>query len=204
MKKLVLILVLLCVSLHIYAQTRPDALFELRQGNYARAVEITLAELEDDPNNMNSYSVLCWSLISLGRYQQALDYGLQALRISPSDVRIIEILGEANYWLAKYDDALRYFSLYADNAPSGERIGLVYYYMGRIFIQLKEFNRADISFTTAVYHNPNNAVWWERLGYAREQAGDFSNSLVAYEQALKLNQSNINASQGRSRVLQRL
>ena len=72
-------------------------------------------------------------------------------------------------------------------APTGDRIDMVYYYMGEIFIRLGEFNHADISISTALYHNPNIARWWSRLGYAREMASDYTYALDAYRKALRLN-----------------
>ena len=69
---------------------------------------------------------------------------------------------------------------------TGDRIHLAYFFLGELFIRIGEYNHADIALTTAVYHNPNTARWWARLGYAREMAKDYSHSLLAYEEALKL------------------
>ena len=61
--------------------------------------------------------------------------------------------------------------------------------MGEIFIRLGEYNHADMAFTTAVYHSPNTARWWARLGYAREMARDYQFALEAYDKSLQLNPS---------------
>jgi tetratricopeptide (TPR) repeat protein len=74
--------------------------------------------------------------------------------------------------------------------------------MGEIFIQLGEFNHADIALTTAVYHDPEKHVWWSRLGYARENIKDFKFALEAYQQALTLNPSFREAREGRQRVME--
>ncbi len=181
-------------------QDLPDALELYRAGEYTRAVEVTLQELERSPRNMNSYTVLGWSLIALGRYQDALRYGAAGLAISPSDHRIVQIIGEAHYRAGNYASALEYLERYVVIAPSGLRIGLVYYHMGEILIQFAEHHAADIALTTAVHHVPNNAEWWARLGFARESAQEYPHALAAYDRALSINAAHSAAIQGRTRV----
>jgi tetratricopeptide (TPR) repeat protein len=76
--------------------------------------------------------------------------------------------------------------------------------MGEIFIRLGEYHHADIAFTTAVYHFPNSARWWSRLGYAREMAEDWKYSAEAYDKALQLNSSYTEAVRGLGRVKAKL
>jgi tetratricopeptide (TPR) repeat protein len=205
-KKFLLLVLMLIVlaAISVSAQEREDALQEYRKGNYSRAIEICLAEIERMPRNMDSYVVLGWSYIKQGLYQEALDTGLQGLKVSRYDTRVIEITGEAHYYLGNNLEALKYFEEYTVLAPTGERIELVYFFMGEIFIRMGEYNNADIAFTTAVYHFPNSARWWSRLGYAREMAEDWEYSLEAYEKALQLNSSYTEALRGRSRVREKL
>ena len=187
-----------------YAQDRADALVEYRSNNFDRAIQICLNEIEQMPRNMDSYVVLGWSYIKKGEYQNALDAGNNALKVSRHDARIVEIVAEANYYLGKNLESLKYFEEYTVVAPTGDRIELAYFFMGEIFIRLGEYNHADIAFTTALYHFPNSARWWSRLGYAREMAEDWQYSLEAYEKALNLNSSFTEAVRGRERVQQKL
>jgi len=152
------------------------------------------------PKNMDSYSVLGWSLLKLGRYQEAVDYAKRAIEISRYDSRIVEILGEGYYFLGDNAQAIKYFQEYTVLAPTGDRIDDVYYYMGEIYIRMGDYNHADISFSTAVYHSPNIAQWWARLGYAREMAKRYKLALQAYDRALQLNPSFVDAVRGRQRV----
>ena len=128
----------------------------------------------------------------------------QAGTLSRYDPRVIENAGEALFYLGRRAEALRYFEEYAAISPTGGRIDLVYYFMGEIFIQQGKFNNADIALSTALYHSPNVADWWTRLGYARERGGDFQWSLEAYNKALALNPNLVDAVRGRSRVEQQL
>jgi len=188
----------------LYAQTRPDALQEYRNGNYERSVEICKNEITANPNNLESHVVISWSLIRLGRYNEAMTYARAGRSISRYDVRIIESLGEISYFQGQNNEALQYFQEYINLAPDGARIDTVYYFLGEIFIRLGRFRHADIALTTAIHWVPGNAAWWTRLAYARESAGDLREAVTAYEQALTLNPQLADARRGLDRVRQAL
>jgi tetratricopeptide (TPR) repeat protein len=177
---------------------------EYRNGNFERAVEICKAEITANPNNLESHVVICWSLIRLGRYNEALDNARSGRTISRYDVRITEALGEICYYLGRNNEALQYFQEYINMAPEGARIETVYYFLGEIYIRLGRFHHADIALTTAVYRLPGNAVWWTRLAYAQENAGDLYEAAVSYEKALSLNSQLNDARRGLERVRQAL
>jgi tetratricopeptide (TPR) repeat protein len=195
-----LIAIILLVSISAFGQDRPDALLLYQKGEYEEAMKICESELELRPGNMDSYSVLGWSLIRLGRYQEALEKAKEGLKISRYDARIVEIVGEANFYLGKNLEALKWFEEYVALAPTGGRIDSAYFFMGELFIRMGEYNHADIAFTTAVYHTPNVARWWARLGYAREMAKDYNYSIEAYNKALDLAPSFPDAQRGKERV----
>jgi tetratricopeptide (TPR) repeat protein len=109
-------------------------------------------------------------------------------------------LGEIHYHQGRNDEALRYFQEYANAAPEGARIDQVYYLMGEIFIRQGRFRHADIALSTAVHIIPRNAAWWVRLGFTRENAGDLSSAVEAYERALSLNSQLIDAQRGIERI----
>lgn len=186
------------------AQENADALELYRQGNYEEAVEVTLSEIEEQPRNMDAYTVLGWSLLALDRHEDALQYGLRALETSRFDQRIVYIVGEAHYNLGNYEDALGYFEEYVTIAPTGDLVDEVYSTMGEIFLRFDEYHHADAALSTAVYLNDDQASWWGRLGFAREQAGDHEYALEAYERALELNSNLSEAARGRERVQEQL
>ena len=188
----------------VFAQTAPDALREYRNGNFERAIDICRNELALNPRNIESHVVITWSLISLGRYNEAMDYARTGRSISRYDVRITEALGEISYYQGQNIEALQYFQEYANLAPEGSRIETVYYFLGEIYIRLGRFRHADIALSTAVHRLPGNALWWTRLAYARENAGDLSEAVTAYERALSLNPQLNDARRGLERVRQAL
>jgi len=186
----------------IYAQTKPDALQSYRYGNYEEAIGICKQELLENPSNMESYVVLSWSLVKLSRYDEALFYAKKGLELNRYDVRIIEILGEIAYFQGRNNEALRYFQQYITLAPEGNRIDVVYYFLGELFIRLGRYRHADIALSTAVRFVSGNALWWNRLGFARENAGELRNAITAYEKALALNPNLADAQRGLERCKQ--
>jgi tetratricopeptide (TPR) repeat protein len=198
--KFIIMIVFAVFSAELFAQDKPDALLMYRQGEYQKAIDICLDELQNVPKNMDSYTVICWSYIKLNKFREAWDYAKKAMDISRYDHRIIEAAGEAAFYLGSNLEALKLFEEYAVLAPSGDRIDLVYYFMGEIYIRLQEYNNADAAFTAAVYYSPNTSRWWARLGYAREMAKNNVYALEAYEKALQLNPAYTEALRGKERV----
>jgi len=175
----------------LHGQQKQDALVLYREGRYAEAVEICLEELEqygldDFSNRMDAYSVLGWSYISMGEYQNALNYARRARNEVRGDSRIIEIEAEALFYLGRNLESLTLFEEYVSLNSTGNRIDVVYYFMGEIYLRLAEFSHADIAFSTALYYNPQVPRWWARLGYAKEQDLDIEGAIRAYNRALEL------------------
>ncbi|MEI8094732.1 MAG: tetratricopeptide repeat protein [Spirochaetales bacterium] len=194
-----LALLLLLTGVGLFAQTK-DALESYKAGKFDEAITITQAELKQNPSNMDSYVVWCWSLQKLEKYQEAVNTALQAQKLNAFDFRIIEVLGESLFYLGKSLEALKQFEQYAVLAPTGDRIERVYNLMGEIYLQLGQYNRADIALTTAVYHNPQIPAWWSRLGYARMLAKDYPSSLKAFGEALRQNPGLADAVRGKQQV----
>lgn len=204
-KKIVLTVIALTAAASVFAQTKPDALKAYNEGKYKEAVQICEDELKESPNNIESYVVMCWSLVANRQYSEAEQCAMTARKINPYDVRIMEVLGEAQYFLGKNNEALSMFQNYIGNvAENGSRFGRSYYYMGEIYIRQARYEHADIALTTAVRSEPLLDYWWTRLGYAREMAKDYKNAIVAYEKALSLNKEQKEASAGKLRCQSKL
>lgn len=204
-KKIFLSVAFLLAFSTLFAQAKPDALVLYRQGNYPEAIKICEQEITNNPRNVDSYCVLCWSLVRNRQYAEAELRSTEARKIAPGDVRLMEVLGEAKYYQGKNNEALEMFRTYIANAPSNAaRIGNAYYYMGEIYIRQGKYQHADISMTTAVYTEPLVDIWWTRCGYAREMAGSYASALDAYNKAIELKASNADAARGKERVTARL
>lgn len=189
----------------ISAQEQRDALTLWRNKNYPAAIQVCTEELEKRPNNLDSYAVLCWSLVGNKQYNEAELRAEQGLKISNYDLRLIEVLGEARYYLGKNNGAMEQFQKYAASAnESAPRLGTVYYYMGEIYVRQGRFQHADISLTMATIKEPQLDRWWTRLGYAREMAKNYTTAIAAYEEALRLNPSSADAKKGKARAESKL
>lgn len=205
-KVLVFLIVSILSTFSLFAQTtKQDALVLYHNGKYRESVQVCEEELKENPNRVESYVVMCWSLVKNKQYAEAEERATEGLVVSPYDLRLIEVLGEAKYFLGKNSGAMEQFQKYVASAPeSGSRVGLAYYYMGEIFIRQERYQHADISLSSAVKKEPLLDNWWTRLGYAREMAGNNYEALEAYDEALRLNSSSVDASRGRERVSSKL
>lgn len=207
MKNRILFVLLLLLSFSAYSQNavRQDALVLYHNGNYRESIRICEEELKENPNRVESYVVMCWALVKNKQYAEAEQRAAQGLEISPYDLRLIEIFGEAKYYLGKNSGAMEQFQKYVANASeSGSRVGSAYYFMGEIYIRQARYQHADIALSAAVKKEPLIESWWIRLGYAREMAENNYEALQAYDEALKLNSTSIDASRGRERISARL
>ena len=187
-----------------YAQERQDALELYNNKEYEESVAVCLNEIEEMPRNMDSYVVLGWSLLALGKYAEVESYSRTALTINRWDYRIIRNMGESLYFLGKNREALDYLEKYISIVPSGQSVAKIYYFMGEIYIRLAEYNNADIAFSTALFHDENEARWWSRLGYAREMNEDYEYAISAYEEALKYDPNLRDAERGIESVQRKL
>ncbi len=205
-KATIFILFLVLGTFYSFSQTpRPDALVLYNTGRYAEAIAACEQEIAENPGNVESYVVMCWSLVKNGQNSEAENWATRARELSPYDHRVVEILGESKYFLGKNEEALDLFEEYVSLVgENGGRIGDVYYFMGEIYIRLEKYNHADISFSKAVRNEPLYDHWWTRLGYAREMAQNYTLSLSAYEQALVLNSTQADARRGYNRILELL
>ncbi len=191
---------LLTAGTQAFAQDKPDALELYRANKFEEAIKVCQQELLESPKSIDSHVVMGWSYLRLKKYPEALDIGQKALQINPNDPRIIEIVGEADVFLGRLDDALKNLEEYVALRPDGDRISRVYWLMGEAYVSLKEYQNADIAISTALYYEQNNSQWWSRLGWAREQAGDWRWASDAYAHALKLDPNLSDAQRGKDRV----
>lgn len=197
----------------LLAQDKPDALNLYRKGRdmeavgrtedaktvYIQAVEVCKQDLLANPKNMDAYTIYGWSMVRLGKYQEAVSICLEALKSNP-DSRITETLGESYFYLGNYKDSLKQMEKYIDASPKGERISTSYFFVGEIYRLTKEYNHAEIAYSTAVFLEPSISLWWYRLGSMREIIGDKARSFEAYQKALKLRPDYKEANDGLSRV----
>lgn len=198
MKKL-FILILLTVSVSLYARDVSDAMAEYRAGNYDEAISVCSRLIEKNPKDIDAGVVMGWSLMKQKKYQKAHDVSLKVLE-KTEDSRALETAGKACFFLWKNRSALEYFNRYVKADPEGKYIDDVFSLMGDVYMRLKEYNNADIAYSAAVHYYASSPRWWYKLGYARELAGSRGAALKAYDRALALNPSYKDALEGKART----
>lgn len=193
---------------------KADALLLFRQGRdleaagkkaeadikYIESVKVCDAELAQDPARMDAYTVKCWSLFRLEKYQEVVDIGNFALKVK-FDARIIEVMGEAYFHLGDDTKALKNLQRYIENVGEfGERVSTAYFYMAETYVRIKKLDHADIAYAMAVYREPGIARWWYRYGSVAENLGDKTRAYELYSKALKLSPGMPEAVSGQARV----
>ncbi len=172
-------------------------------GKHQEACAKALARIGEVKDDIDAYVSLSWSLVALRRYGEAEVYALHGYELR-KDPRLAQAIGEASYYLGKNDVALTMLQEYIATYPEGPRAGLSFFLCGELYVRLARFMHADIAFSAAVQHNPNNPSWWARLGWARENARKPLQALDAYEKALALNPNFADALEGRRRIQDRM
>ncbi|MDR3336361.1 MAG: tetratricopeptide repeat protein [Treponema sp.] len=166
---------------------------------YAEAVRICQNEIARNSANMDSYTVLTWTLQRQRKYSEVIVWGSRALQIQ-TDLRIVEIMGEAYFYLDNHPETLRFMQRYVNARPQGDRASVAYFFIGEVYRIAGKWRHADIAYTTAVRLEPGSALWWFRLGSVRESAGENVPAAEAYERALRLNPNYREVIEGLARV----
>lgn len=164
-----------------------DALQLYRSGQYESAIAITEREIAENPQNMDAYTVMGWSLLALRRFDQVIEAMQRAQERNQFDSRVAYILVEAHYSLGNFEETLREGLRYLRLTPNGSYIDQIHYFMGRSYRELGYIRNAEISFSAATFYANTNAAWWEQLGLLREQLEDQEGAIRAFEQALSVN-----------------
>ncbi|GAB6090020.1 tetratricopeptide repeat protein [Spirochaeta dissipatitropha] len=191
--------------LPLAAQVQPgdDALVEYRRGEYGRAIEITLAEIEQDPARLDAYVVLGWSLLAQNRFEEARNWAEPALQLRRWDPRVLHILGESHFRLGNYEQAIQYLQEYIAVNPSGGLRAQIYANLGESLYRSGEYHHADIALSTAVTYVSGNVQWWLLLAQIREEAGNYSMAEQAYRRVLELRPASEEASIGLTRLAEK-
>jgi tetratricopeptide (TPR) repeat protein len=167
---------------------------------YNEAIRISVDEISRNAAGRETYTALTWALQRQRRYQDVITWGERGLRLYSDEYRIIETMGEAYFYLDNWDESMRFMQRYANSVPQGERTSVAYFFIGEIYRYKGLYRHADIAYSTAVRLEPNVALWWYRLGLAREAAGDFSQAVTAFERALRINPEYKEAENGLART----
>ena len=199
--------------LPVFAQTFTDAMSNYHAGRdyesrnqmggaeiyYKEAIWICNNEISRNRANRDTYTVLTWVYQRQKKYADVITWGERGLALYEDEYRIMETMGEAYFYLNDYEQSLHYFQRYTNSVPQGERTSIAYFFIGEIYRLRNQYRHADVAYSAAVRLEPGVALWWYRLGLVREEAEDFQQAIIAYEQAIKLNPDYREANDGLAR-----
>jgi tetratricopeptide (TPR) repeat protein len=168
--------------------------------HYNEAVRQCLEEVTGNAASRTTYTVLTWTLQRQRKYNDVVTWGERGLRLFPDEYRIMETMGEAFFYLEDYTRSLSYMQRYTNALPQGDRVSVAYFFSGEIYRLTQKYRHADIAYTTALRFEPNLALWWYRLGSVREEIGERSSAIDAYQQALRINPNYNEARNGIARL----
>ena len=183
--------------------TGSDLLRMSQEGKHNDVALLAPQAIKKNPQDVDAYIGLAWSLNALKEYAKAKDIAQRGYAMF-KDPRLVQALGEAQYYLGENEAALANLQEYLAKFPEGSKSALSFYLCGELFVRMVKFNHADIAFSTALQYNPSNARWWARLGWVREKTSRYLAALKAYDQAVSLNPTLEDALTGKSRMLAKI
>ncbi len=187
MKKIIIIgiLVTFFASLRAQVQTLDDAVQNLRQKNYAAAVEVCneLLAKSSDPSVL---SVRSQAYTAMGKYDLALQDADKALSVDNKSDRAHYAKAEALYGRKEYDKALtEYNAAVASNAQMSE----AYAGKARAYMGLQNYKEAMKVTEDAMKTFPGEAELFFTHGLLNFQRGKPKSAVEDYDKALSLNPS---------------
>jgi tetratricopeptide (TPR) repeat protein len=167
---------------------------------YNEAIRICQEEVSRNNAGRDTYTAITWALRRQEKYREVIAWGERGLGLFADEYRIVETMGEAYFYLSDYDRSLEYMQRYTNALPQGERASVAYFFIGEIYRLRSQYFHADIAYTTALRLSPEVVLWWYRLALVRESAGDYTNAVPAYRQALSLDPSHSESLAGLARL----
>jgi tetratricopeptide (TPR) repeat protein len=167
---------------------------------YNEAIRLCQGEVARNAATRDTYTVITWALQRQGKYADVITWGERGLRVFANEYRVIETMGEAYFYLDNYERSITFMQRYTNALPEGERASVAFFFIGEIYRLTQRYLHADIAYTTALRIEPGVALWWYRLASVREQIGDRSPAIEAYQQSLRLNPNYREARDGLNRL----
>jgi tetratricopeptide (TPR) repeat protein len=159
-----------------------DRLYQ--DNNINGAIEEFKAALLLDPVNVNVHNSLgvCYGV--LGNFEKALEHFQQAIEIDPKEAMSLYNAGIVNVLTNKKDEAL---DLILKAESEGEDIFEVALEAGKIYLEKKDFSKAEELIKKALKLKPKSGIAFRYLGecYLAEKMED--KAISAYKNAIKKN-----------------
>jgi tetratricopeptide (TPR) repeat protein len=183
-----------------------------------QAVEELEGVVNLDPQNATAYAYLARLYQSQGLFDQALASALQAKKLDPTAGSVYNILGTVYFDKGDYEKAVKNYELALSFHKGPGRDGgkplayrensaWVYNNLGLVYIQMKQWDKAQAHLRKALEADPENAVAHNNLGIVLGQKKEYEKALKEFQTALTLDPDHPKAAQNvkdTERILGRL
>ncbi len=165
-------------------------------GSGQTLLDATLTQLEEDvrqnPQDLNARLSVAIAYSIRGLDQNAIEQFQEALKLEENNQTAL--MGMGRVYLAQGDTEraltplLQVADLNKDNPRrfSIEQLEAVYYDLGTIYVQKKDYDQAIKYFYDALQINPVDADAWYRLGDVQSQIGAFEQAIQSYHKSIRL------------------
>jgi MSHA biogenesis protein MshN len=154
-----------------------------RRFNLAQPLLIKVLDIE--PNNIKVRKKLASLLFSQGNYAQSKQILIQGIELHPvrNDLRLML----ARLYIVQ-KESLKALNILAEFQPSANNKTEYLAYRASLAQQLMQTELAKSDYQTLTLIEPDNAQWWLGLAIIRDQLGEFTIALQAYNKANTLGQ----------------
>lgn len=170
----------------------------IEENNFRAAKAILKKAVQSDVSWPEAKVELAHVNLMLFDAAEAKNELLNVKNMDVDSARINYLLGKAHWLLGEYDDA--------QNILTNENIGPQYYpdaqrILGRVFIEVGDFDASRQAFDRAVEKAPENSMLWTDIARFRFILGDQKAAIEAVEYAVELDENNIRALEFRGRMV---
>lgn len=162
---------------------RAIALWHL--GNNDEALESLDTALAINPAHVKSLGNRSGFLTELGRFEEAVEACQLALQVNPQSYQALNHMGIVLRHLQRQEEALLYLKRAIDS-PEGKDHHEALSNLGDILCEMGQLDKAVHYQQEALKKNPNNPIFYSRLGLAQHKKHNHSAAKESYERALNL------------------
>jgi tetratricopeptide (TPR) repeat protein len=168
---------------HRSNQCLKRALRSWRKGDIVRAGQWALTASEADDTNAKAFHVLAMALERMGHLHKALVTYERAFQLDPADPELLINLGLTAWSLKLTEGAAKMFQLYIAACPDSP---LGYNNLGSVQCDLGMPATAIETLRAALTQMPQHAILWNALATVLAEEGRADESLVFYDEAVRL------------------
>lgn len=142
------------------------------------------AAIAADPGNARLLHDRAWVYNEIEEFTKAAADCRAGLEIDPEDPDLAKEHAYACKGLGEDDVAIESFTKMLECRPAGD--ASLYSYRGQAWMQKKEYATAASDFQCALAREPLNPSYWDWLGAAHRERGDFDAALRCFDEAVRI------------------